>query len=907
MHMNILRSLNVCALLLLLQAHLSTQDMVSYVTRSRRSVAGDSHVKVKPIIRSLHITSDIKYRYATTLVSSRVVNPSDQAGEAVFYVTLPESAFISEFLMEVKDEVYKAHVKKKDEAKTEYDEAVQAGQSAGHVVLDVRDSNQFSVSVNIEAHGKVTFNLTYEQLLSRNLGVYTNTININPQQIVGDMSVTVNIEEPTTINYLEVIGLDVSSGSIVNKRNVLALIEEKSPNHKSVVWSPTPEEQRSGDIDGLSCQFVVKYDVDRKGKEQQIILVHEGYFVHFFAPENLPPLRKHVVFVLDYSNSMRGRKREQLEDAMFKILFDLDYKDYFSIIVFHDHTEAWSPTSIYSSAPWDNAQHVLDDSFVIEATPTNIVAAHSYLKQYTYLRSTNIMAALKTGLQLASIGSDLWEKESGPPQPVIVFLTDGQPTTGVRIPDTIISDTKTLNTNEIQIFCLAFGEDADFDFLKKLSLTNHAFARKIYEAADASDQLNNFYKTISSPLLSNITFTYTPDQVDYSSRTKVDFLVFFNRSEIVVAGKINNQIKAKETIGELSGLTANGPEKYPIVIDVMSIISVTRSTKNVGHLEKMWAYLNIQQLLDEANSLDQRDEIAKIKEKALKLALQYSFVTPLTSLVVVKPNETESAVDTIPVSLAGNYTYSGSAPLAFLLNPKPDAQKMWQRWKVPTTPSYPSQPGEFILGYQSSEVATLAGAHHAIVSEPAGSEVATLAGAHHAIVSEPAGAPPHSRETYKGRMRKPFLTPAEEEMSLGSREARDSRSAGYEEDYSSTVPPPRWPPAPESGRYIHPVWGQPYWPENDIIRKISLDDIKWLHPLSTNLTRVPVKGRVFILGLNQTDLSFGTCSVMGLVGDCHHIQYCALDILQYGVEYFLPLQCTIPGDFLGVCCPQGIA
>ncbi|KAG8328569.1 hypothetical protein J6590_107290, partial [Homalodisca vitripennis] len=58
-------------------------------------------VKEKPIIRSLHITSNIKYRYATTLVYSRVVNPSDQAGEAVFYVILPETVFISEFLMYV--------------------------------------------------------------------------------------------------------------------------------------------------------------------------------------------------------------------------------------------------------------------------------------------------------------------------------------------------------------------------------------------------------------------------------------------------------------------------------------------------------------------------------------------------------------------------------------------------------------------------------------------------------------------------------------------------------------------------------------------------------------------------------------------------------------------------------------
>ncbi|KAG8295294.1 hyaluronan metabolic process [Homalodisca vitripennis] len=67
------------------------------------------------------------------------------------------------------------------------------------------------------------------------------------------------------------------------------------------------------------------------------------------------------------------------------------------------------------------------------------------------------------------------------------------------------------------------------------------------------------------------------------------------------------------------------------------------------HLEKTWAYLTIQQLLDKADSLDKTEERNQTKEKALNLALQYSFVTPLTSLVVVKPNETESAVDTTQV------------------------------------------------------------------------------------------------------------------------------------------------------------------------------------------------------------------------------------------------------------------
>ncbi|KAG8300342.1 hyaluronan metabolic process [Homalodisca vitripennis] len=96
-------SMPLC-LLLVLGIHFSTQDMVTLAPSEGEAEVPEPDsttpkLKVKPIIRSLHITSDIKYRYATTLVSSRVVNPSDQAGEAVFYVTLPESAFISEFLM----------------------------------------------------------------------------------------------------------------------------------------------------------------------------------------------------------------------------------------------------------------------------------------------------------------------------------------------------------------------------------------------------------------------------------------------------------------------------------------------------------------------------------------------------------------------------------------------------------------------------------------------------------------------------------------------------------------------------------------------------------------------------------------------------------------------------------------
>jgi len=61
---------------------------------------------------------------------------------------------------------------------------------ANYVIRSARDSNKFTVSVNVEAESKVTFNLTYEQLLSRKLGVYDNTINLQPRQVNAKLAIS---------------------------------------------------------------------------------------------------------------------------------------------------------------------------------------------------------------------------------------------------------------------------------------------------------------------------------------------------------------------------------------------------------------------------------------------------------------------------------------------------------------------------------------------------------------------------------------------------------------------------------------------------------------------------------------------------------------------------------------------
>lgn len=183
---------------------------------------------------------------------------------------------------------------------------------------------------------------------------------------------------------------------------------------------------------------------------------------------------------------------------------------------------------------------------------------------------------------------------------------------------------------QIPIFSLSFGVGADQSFLRKLSLQNYAFSRHIYEGADASIQLENFYKRVSSPLLKNVHFKYTQDVEEL---TKTQFPIFFRGDEYVVTGKINH-------FGELPQVEAWGI-RGPIILK-------PQIKEATGELERLWAYLTIKQLLDDKETAKNKTDYEK---KALDLALKYSFVTPVSSLVVVKPNDTKP-VDTIAADIS---------------------------------------------------------------------------------------------------------------------------------------------------------------------------------------------------------------------------------------------------------------
>ena len=72
--------------------------------------------------------------------------------------------------------------------------------------------------------------------------------------------------------------------------------------------------------------------------------------------------------------------------------------------------------------------------------------------------------------------------------PMMIFLSDGRVENTEEIRESVIAKNQRL---QIPIFSIAFGKEADFQFLHQISEMNKGFARRVYEDKDATLQVLN--------------------------------------------------------------------------------------------------------------------------------------------------------------------------------------------------------------------------------------------------------------------------------------------------------------------------------------------------------------------------------------------------------------------------------
>uniref|UniRef100_A0A8D2HP77 Inter-alpha-trypsin inhibitor heavy chain 4 n=1 Tax=Urocitellus parryii TaxID=9999 RepID=A0A8D2HP77_UROPR len=568
-------------------------------------------------IYSLTVDSKVSSRFAHTVVTSRVVNKAEEAQEAIFEMELPKKAFITNFSMIIDGVTYPGNIKEKATAQKQYSEAVARGESAGLVKATGRKMEQFQVSVSVAPAAKVTFELVYEELLKRHLGVYELLLKVRPQQVVKHLQMDIHIFEPQGISFLE-----TESSFMTNElADALTVSQNKTKAH--ILFKPTLSQQQKspGQQDTvLDGNFIVRYDVTRTLSGGSI-QIENGYFVHYFAPEGLPTMPKNVVFVIDKSGSMSGRKIQQTREALIKILSDLGPKDQFNLITFSSEATQWKP-------------------HLVPASTENVDEAKRYAAGIHALGGTNINEAMLTAVRRLKSDNQAELLSEGSVS-LIILLTDGDPTMGEINPTKIQKNVQEAIDGQYSLFCLGFGFDVSYAFLEKMALDNGGLARRIYEDSDSALQLQDFYQEVANPLLTTVAFQYPSNAVE--EVTQDNFRLFFKGSEMVVAGKLRD--KSPDV---LSAIVKGKMHKQNVTFQTKSSVAKQeeefQSPKYIFHnfMERLWAYLTIQQQLEQMVSASEA-ESQVLKDRALNLSLDYNFVTPLTSMVVTKPEGQEQS------------------------------------------------------------------------------------------------------------------------------------------------------------------------------------------------------------------------------------------------------------------------
>nr|XP_048276995.1 inter-alpha-trypsin inhibitor heavy chain H4 isoform X1 [Myodes glareolus] len=566
-------------------------------------------------IYSLTVDSQVSSRFAHTVVTSRVVNRAEAAQEAIFQLELPRKAFITNFSMVIDGVTYPGIVQDKVAAQEQYQAAVGRGESAGLVKTAGRQTEQFEVSVTVAPKAKITFELIYQELLRRRLGTYELLLKVKPKQLVKHLQMDIHILEPQGIRFLE------TESTFMTQELADALTTSQNKTKAHIRFKPTLSQQKNSQNDQdtiLDGNFIVRYDVDRSVSGSSI-QIENGYFVHHFAPEDLPTMPKNVIFVIDKSGSMTGRKIQQTREALIKILNDLSTKDQFNLIVFNGEETQWRPS-------------------LVRASEENVKEATDYASKIEADGWTNINDAVLLAVKLLDISYRAEQLLPGSVS-LIILLTDGEPTQGETNPATIQRNVQEAINNRYSLFCLGFGFNVHYPFLEKLAQDNGGLARRIYEDSDSALQLQDFYQEVANPLLSAVSFEYPSDAVE--AVTQDNFRHHFKGSEMVVAGKLQAQGPDVLT-AKISGQTDKQNITFQMEASIAQKEEEFQSPKYIYHnfMERLWAFLTVNQQLEQMISASGA-ELKALESQALNLSLKYNFVTPLTYMVVTKPEGQE--------------------------------------------------------------------------------------------------------------------------------------------------------------------------------------------------------------------------------------------------------------------------
>ena len=363
---------------------------------------------------------------------------------------------------------------------------------------------------------------------------------------------------------------------------------------------------------GGGGEVVVRAGAPRAGKRGQLVLAWEvdepawslaaayhkdggrdGYFVLALAA---PPLgdrqvaAKDVTIVLDRSGSMAGLPMAQARQAAADVVRRLGARDRVNVIAFDDAAD-----------PLFDAPR--------EASAATRARAIAFIERLREGGGTDIALALRTALAA---------QKAGKRPRVVLFVTDGQSSA----PDAVEAALE--DRRDARVFTVGVGDGVNRPLLSRLAAVKRGRFIHIRDAADLERDVGLLYRSISRPLLVDVSL-----EVEGASahgiypRSLPDLFV---DDELLVSGR----------------LTGTGPTRFALrgTLDGRPVIARARLDVRDGvrrpWVGKLWAASRVDHLVEK---IALGEGTAEHQKEVVDLALAYDFVTDYTSFLAIPESE----------------------------------------------------------------------------------------------------------------------------------------------------------------------------------------------------------------------------------------------------------------------------
>jgi Ca-activated chloride channel family protein len=327
-----------------------------------------------------------------------------------------------------------------------------------------------------------------------------------------------------------------------------------------------------------------------------------GFFTFIVEPDpndTLYIIDKVFTLILDRSGSMGGQKIIQAKEAASYIVNNLNEGDYFNIVDFETEVATFRPDHVPFNA--QTQQQALD-----------------YINPIQAGGSTNISGAFSEAIPDFA-GSDSTVAN------IIIFLTDGQATTGILETDEILQHIQNLiayhEVNNLAIHTFGIGQDVNYQLLSQIASQNNGLCHFL-ENEELLEAITEFYNMIRNPVLLNPVMTIEPPIITETYPYPLPNL--YLGQQLIVTGRYDT---AQAVTVTLSGEAFGIQQEYNYEVSLADTI-VTQNQ----FLTKLWAKQKMDFLYVLYFTFDEGSpEAEEIKEEIIAISTCYNVISPFTS------------------------------------------------------------------------------------------------------------------------------------------------------------------------------------------------------------------------------------------------------------------------------------